>query len=221
MHVNAFPNIPFQESQVSCLDCLDLFVVYWFQQCLNLSSKILIESTRVESWQTHRDLWAFHVGQTSHRVHTWSFVWALRFPFRRHCVALFQEETADKTWKERAQVHWFRAHLHCWKNRMQNVLFDTADLLPHPTLLCRGSLGFMVRDYSRPQKQLLKPPIKADSCSGWEGRPTVGAQNMQMCRTMEASAQSRTAQPYYPLLSSTAVNILPALMYTLQSSKLV
>lgn len=62
MHVNAFPNIPFLESQVSCLDCLDLFVVYWFQQCLNLSSKILIESTRVESqcmsWQTHRDLWA-------------------------------------------------------------------------------------------------------------------------------------------------------------------
>lgn len=105
-------------------------------------------------------------------------------------------------------MHWLRAHLHCWKkkNRMQNVLFDTADLLPHPPLLCRGSLGFMVRDYSRPQKQLLKPPIKADSRSGWEGRPTVGAQNMQMCRTMEANAQSRTAQPYYPVPSYTSIN---------------
>lgn len=61
----------------------------------------------------------------------------------------------------------------CLKNRIQYVLFDTADLLPHSPLCCRGSLGFMVRDYSRPQRQLLKAPIKANSCSDREESAAV------------------------------------------------
>lgn len=74
-----------------------------------------------------------------------------------------------------------KAGLQCLKNRIQYVLFDTEDMLPQPPLLCQGSLGFMVGDYSRPQKQLLKSLIKADSCSDWEERPVVGARNVQIC----------------------------------------
>ena len=46
----------------------------------------------------------------------------------------------------------------CWKTRIRYVLFDAVDLLPHPPPLGLGSWGFVVRDYSGPQRQLLKQP---------------------------------------------------------------
>lgn len=117
--------------------------------------------------------------------------------------------------RSRARVHWLRGRSRCWKNRMQNVSFDTAHPLPHPARLCPGSLGFMVRDYSRPQKQLLKPPIKADSCcgGGWQWRPTVGAQNMQVCRTMEANSRWREDNTAVLLVPRLLLSILPGTTY--------
>lgn len=121
----------------------------------------------------------------------------LLFSFRRLCVVPLQEEKADRTWKggQSKCTDWGAGSL-CWKNRMQNVLFDTADPLPHPALLCCGSLGFMGRDYSRPQKQLLKPPIKSRRLPRLRGEANSrGPQYMQMYRTTEANAQWRTTRP--------------------------
>lgn len=68
-----------------------------------------------------------------------------------------------------------------WGTRIYYALFDAVNVLPHPPLLCLGTLGFAVRDYSRPQRQLLKQPITADSRLGWGEGPVVGVPNMQIC----------------------------------------
>lgn len=72
----------------------------------------------------------------------------------------------------------------CWVQRIRYVLFDAVGLLPHPPLLCVGSWGFVVRDYSRSQRQLLRQLITE---ARWAGLP-----NMQLC-----SAKTRY-QPQRP-----------------------
>lgn len=69
------------------------------------------------------------------------------------------------------------------------------DLLPHPPVLCLGSWGFVVRDYSEPQRELLKQTITAASCSSWEERPIVVVPDMSFCPKTgtEIQAQNRMA----------------------------
>lgn len=79
-----------------------------------------------------------------------------------------------------------------------------------------GSLGFLGRDYRSPQMQLLKLPIKAESCYKGEERAGRGPRHADPSRVGQTNSHSRTRQAghfLFPALSScsgldTAVNLM-------------